>query len=93
MFKDAAPGNQEVLVFEEQCLCDNVFVALQPVQSALIDDVPHDHVCVLKRRKKTKKRANQALRLICSTKETIQYVNLALKRTLDPVTSRAPSAS
>lgn len=55
MFKDAAPGNQEVLVFEEQCLCDNVFVALQPVQSALIDDVPHDHVCVLKRRKKTKK--------------------------------------
>lgn len=52
LLKGAAPGHQEVLVFEEQRLCDNVFVALQPVQSALIDDVPHNHVCVLRREDK-----------------------------------------
>lgn len=43
-----SPCDQEVLVFEEQGLCDDIFVALQPVQPALIDDVPHNHICILK---------------------------------------------
>ncbi|KAG7240374.1 hypothetical protein INR49_026945, partial [Caranx melampygus] len=41
------PGDQEVLVSEEQSLCDDVFVSPQPVQTTLIDDVPHNHICVL----------------------------------------------
>lgn len=46
--KAVLPRDQEVLVFEEQGLRDDVFVASEPVQPTLIDDVPHDHVCVLK---------------------------------------------
>lgn len=46
--KAVLPRDQEVLVFEEQGLGDDVFVASEPVQPTLIDDVPHDHVCVLK---------------------------------------------
>lgn len=42
------PGDQKVLVPEEQGLCDQVFVASQPVQPTFVDDVPHDHICVLK---------------------------------------------
>lgn len=43
------PRDQEVLVFEEQGLGDDVFMSPQPVQSTFVDDVPHDHVCVLQR--------------------------------------------
>lgn len=46
------PGDQEVLAFDEQGLCDDVFMTFQPVQTALIDDVPHDHICVLKEEEK-----------------------------------------
>lgn len=42
------PGNQEVFVFEKQGLCDDVFMASQSVQTTLIDDVPHNHICVLR---------------------------------------------
>lgn len=45
------PRDQEVLFFEEQGLCDDIFVASQSVQPTLIDDVPHDHICVLIREK------------------------------------------
>lgn len=47
LFTGVLPGDQEVLVFEEQSLCDDVFMSPQPVQTALIDDVPHDHIRVL----------------------------------------------
>lgn len=53
VIRSTVPGNQEVLVFEEQRLGDDILVALQPVQPALIDDVPHDHVRVLRRGQKT----------------------------------------
>ena len=46
--KDELPGDQEVLVSEKQSLCDDVFMTSQSVQTTLIDDVPHDHICVLK---------------------------------------------
>lgn len=47
-FEAALPGDQKVLVSEEQGLGDEVFVASQPVQPTFVDDVPHDYVCVLK---------------------------------------------
>lgn len=50
-FEAQLPRDQEVLVFEEQGLCDEAFVASQPVQSTFVDDVPHDNVGVLKRRR------------------------------------------
>lgn len=50
--KGVLPRHQEVLVFEEQGLCDDVFMASQPVQPTLIDDVPHDHIRVLKKEAK-----------------------------------------
>lgn len=42
------PCDQEVLVFKEQGLSDDVFVTFESVQPTLIDDVPHDHIGVLK---------------------------------------------
>lgn len=42
------PGHQKVFVFEEQRLRDLVFVSPQSVQAGLVDDVPHDHVRVLR---------------------------------------------
>lgn len=47
---DVLPGDQEVLVFEEQGLCDSVFVSFQSVQTTLVDHIPHNHIRVLKRR-------------------------------------------
>lgn len=47
-FGAVLPGDQEVLVSEEQGLRDEVFMASQPVQSTFVDDVPHDNICVLK---------------------------------------------
>lgn len=47
-FGAALPGDQEVLVSDEQGLGDEVFVAPQPVQPTFVDDVPHNHVSVLK---------------------------------------------
>lgn len=55
------PCDQEVLVFEEQGLCDDVFMASQPVQPTLIDDVPHDHVCVLMGEEKVNTMLNACL--------------------------------
>ena len=41
------PGNQKVPVLEEESLCDGIFVPLQPVQTTLVDYVPHYHICIL----------------------------------------------
>ena len=46
------PRDQEVLIFEEQGLGDDIFMSSQSVQPTLIDDVPHDHICVLRRQEK-----------------------------------------
>lgn len=53
------PCDQEVLVFEEQGLRDDVFMASQPVQPTFIDDVPHDHIRVLKSTPNEKKNNNK----------------------------------
>lgn len=45
--RHALPGDQEILVFDEQGLCDDVFVSSKSVQTTLVDDVPHNHICVL----------------------------------------------
>lgn len=49
--KGVLPCDEEVLVFEEQGLRDHVLMSPQPVQPALINDVPHDHICVLREEK------------------------------------------
>lgn len=84
------PCDQQVLVFEEQGLCDDVFMASQPVQPTLIDDVPHDHICVLTGEEKVinviNKPGNEAAH---KPEQRPRKTRL----TLEPVTSRAPSLS
>lgn len=41
------PCNQQIFVLQEQNLCDCIFVSFESVQTALIDDIPHNHICVL----------------------------------------------
>lgn len=86
-FEAQLPRHQEVLVFEEQGLCDEVFMAFQPVQSTFVDDVPHDNVGVLKRR-----RFSDQCDQICHKKKQVTS-RKSSRLTLEPVTSRAPSSS
>lgn len=85
-FEARLPRDQEVLVLEEQGLCDEVFMASQPVQSTFVDDVPHDNVGVLKRRRFSDE---------CDLSQKKKQVNTrkSSRLTLEPVTSRAPSTS
>ena len=41
------PGDQQVLLLQEKDLSDSILVSFQPVQTALIDDVPHNDICIL----------------------------------------------
>jgi len=44
---DGVPGYNHISIFEEHSLSDETFVSFQSVQSTLIDNVPHNHICVL----------------------------------------------
>lgn len=43
-----SPGDQQVFLLQEKDLSDSILVSFQPVQTALIDDIPHDDICILK---------------------------------------------
>lgn len=95
------PCDQEVFVLKEQGLRDDVFMALQPVQATLIDDVPHDHICVLAREGNvinTKSRTPLCKKCTEVWKQAplpfcFVFFILFFFFTLEPVTSRAPSES
>lgn len=42
-----SPGDQQVLLLQEKDLSDSILVSFQPVQAALIDNIPHDDICIL----------------------------------------------
>lgn len=45
-----SPGDQQVLLLQEKDLSDSILVSFQPVQTALVDDIPHNDICILEQR-------------------------------------------
>lgn len=45
-----SPGDQQILLLQEKDLSDSILVSFQPVQTALVDDIPHNDICILEQR-------------------------------------------